>query len=235
VRCPIFVQRAAVREHLCNYCATRRVQRFKICRRFRTLRCLDPPHSECIRSLADRLRVIRASELKKYRIHHQILRRALDRGTLIKVHRGLYASKDIPATLDDRIVLACKRVPHEVVCLESALEFHALLPSASDAVWMAIDRKARKPSLHGLEVRFVRFSGRALTQGVVNARIDGVPVRIYSAAKTIADCFKYRRKIGIETAADALRASIRMNKCSRERLLHFADICRVGRLLRAAQ
>lgn len=153
--------------------------------------------------LADRLKVIRASELKKYRIHHQILRRALDRGTLIKVHRGLYASKDFPATLDQRIVLACKRVPHGVVCLESALQFHGLIPSVSDAVWMAIDRKARKPNLNGLEVRFVRFSGRALTQGVVNARIDGVPVRIYSTTKTIADCSKYRRKIGTEKALHA--------------------------------
>src|SRR5882762_3000632 len=194
-----------------------------------------PPHSERIRSLADRFRVIRASELNKYRIHHQILRRALDRGTVVKLHRGLSASKEFPATLEQRIVLACKRVPHGVVCLESALEFHSLIPSASDAVWMAIDRKARKPTLNGLKVCFVRFSGRALTQGVVNTRIDGVPVRIYSVAKTIADCFKYRRKIGIETAVHALRASIRMNKCSRERLLHFADICRVGRLLRAAQ
>jgi hypothetical protein len=83
---------------------------------------------------------------------------------------------------------------------------------------MAIDRKARKPNLNGLEVRFVRFSGRALTQGVVNARIDGVPVRIYSTAKTIADC--------------ALRAGTQLNKYSRERLLHFAHICRVGKLLR---
>jgi len=150
----------------------------------------------------------------------------------MKVHRGLYASKDFPTTLDQRIVLACKRVPHGVVCLESALEFHGLIPPASDVVWMAIDRKARKPTLDGLEVRFVRFSGRALTQGVVNARIDGVHVRIYSAAKTIADCLKYRRKIGIEKALHALRVSIRLKKCSRERLVHFADICRVGKLLR---
>jgi predicted transcriptional regulator of viral defense system len=192
-----------------------------------------PPHSERVRSLADRFRVIRASELKKYGIHHQVLRRALDRGTVIKVHRGLYASKDFPSTLDQRIVLACKRVPHGVVCLESALQFHGLIPSVTDAVWMAIDRKARKPNLNGLEVRFIRFSGRALTQGVVNARIDGVPVRIYSTAKTIADCLKYRRKIGIDTAVRALRASIQLNKCSRERLVHFAHICRVGKLLRA--
>jgi predicted transcriptional regulator of viral defense system len=192
------------------------------------------PHSERLRSLANRLRVIRASELKKYRIHHHILRRALDRGTLIKVHRGLYASKDFPATLDQRIVLACKRVPHGVVCLESALQFHGLIPSVSDVVWMAIDQKARKPTLHGLEVRFVRFSGRALTLGVVNAKIDGVPIRIYSAAKTVADCLKYRRKIGDNLAAKVLLDSVAQKKCSEQRLRHFAKICRVGKLVQAA-
>ena len=76
--------------------------------------------------------------------------------------------------------------------------------------------------MNGLELRFVRFSCRALTQGVVNARIDGVPVRIYSTAKTVADHLKYRRKIGIETALHALRAGIQLNKCRRERLLHLA-------------
>jgi predicted transcriptional regulator of viral defense system len=153
--------------------------------------------------LADRLGVIRASELKKYRIHHQILRRALDRGVLIRVHRGLYASNGFLATLERRIMLACKRVPHGVVCLESALEFHSLIPSTSDAVWMAIDRKARKPTLHELDVRFVRFSARALTQGIVNLRIDGVPVRIYSSAKTIADCLTPKKMWTITSCGPA--------------------------------
>jgi len=99
---------------------------------------------------------------------------------------------------------------------------------------MAIDHKARKPVQKALKMHFVRFSGKALTQGVVNARIDAVPVRIYSAAKTIADCFKYRRTIGVQVALHALQESIRLNKCSCERLLHFTDICRVGKLVRAA-
>ena len=92
---------------------------------------------------------------------------------------------------------------------------------------MAIDRKARKPSVKGLPFRFVRFSGDALTQGVVNTRIEGVPVRVYSVAKTVADCLKYRNKIGVEVAMRNLRESVRQKKCSRERLRHFAKICRV--------
>jgi predicted transcriptional regulator of viral defense system len=84
--------------------------------------------------------------------------------------------------------------------------------------------------VNGLRLRFVRFSGSALTQGVVNTRIDGVPVRIYSVVKTIADCLKYRKKIGIHFATRALR--VVQGKCSRERLQHFAKICRVNKLLR---
>ena len=83
-------------------------------------------------------------------------------------------------------------------------------------------------------MHFVRFSGNSLAQGVVNTRIDGVPVRIYSAAKTIADCFKYRQTIGPEVVIQALRQSVRQNKCSRERLWHFAKICRVDKLVRIA-
>jgi predicted transcriptional regulator of viral defense system len=93
---------------------------------------------------------------------------------------------------------------------------------------MAIDIKAKKPVVNGLGLRFVRFSDQAFTQGVVNARIDGVPLRIYSVAKTIADCLKYRRKIGGNLAVKALRESIAQTKCSEQRLRHFAKICRAA-------
>jgi hypothetical protein len=99
---------------------------------------------------------------------------------------------------------------------------------------MAIDFKAKKPVASGLKLRFVRFSGQALTQGVLNAKIDGVPVRIYSAAKTIADRLKYRRKIGGNLAINVLRESIARRKCSEQRLRHLAKICRVGKLVQAA-
>jgi predicted transcriptional regulator of viral defense system len=89
---------------------------------------------------------------------------------------------------------------------------------------MAIDSKAKKPVVNDLRLRFVRFSGPALTQGVVNTRIDGVPVRIYSAAKTIADCLKYRKKLGGNLAVKVLRESIAGRKCSEQRLRHFARI-----------
>jgi predicted transcriptional regulator of viral defense system len=102
------------------------------------------------------------------------------------------------------------------------------------SIWMAIDFKAKQPVVSGLRLRFVRFSGQALTQGVENIRIDGVPVRIYSAAKTIADCLKYRKKLRGNLAGKVLRESIARGKCSEQRLRHFAKICRVGKLVQAA-
>jgi predicted transcriptional regulator of viral defense system len=190
------------------------------------------PLLERLLALADQLKVFRASDLKKHQIHHQVLRRAFDRGLVRRVDRGLCASKPTVLGLEEQIVLACKRVPRGIVCLESALQFHGLVPSNAEIVWMAIDRKARKPTLNELRLRFVRFSGKALTQGVINSKINGAPVRIYSTAKTIVDCLKYRRKIGIEPGVLAFREGIQSKKCCRARLVHFAAICRVGTLLR---
>jgi predicted transcriptional regulator of viral defense system len=187
---------------------------------------------ERLRTLASQLAVIRACDLRKHGIHPQILKRVLNRRLLVRIDRGLYTAVDNAVGWRQQLALACKRVPHGVVCLHSALHYHGLVSSRSDTVWMAIDRKARRPTLNGLRLRFVRFSGRALTQGVVNGRIDGVPVRIYSTAKTVADCFKYRRKLGIEVAVHPLQVSIQLKKCSRQRLLHFAHICHVGKLFR---
>jgi predicted transcriptional regulator of viral defense system len=185
-------------------------------------------------SIVERLTVARARDFAKQGIHPQTVKRATDRGLLMKIGRGLYTPKDSAVDFERQVVLACKRVPRGIVCLKSALGWHGILPPDSRRIWMAIDRKAKKPVVDGLRLRFVRFSGDALTQGVVNIRIHGVPVRVYSVAKTLADCLKYRRKLGVKIATLALSESIAQRKCSKERLRHFAKICRVERLVRAA-
>jgi predicted transcriptional regulator of viral defense system len=185
-------------------------------------------------SILNKQTVVRASELYRSGVHPQKLSRAVQRGLLLKIGRGLYVCKDFRADFERQIVLACKRVPNGVVCLESAAKYHDILPLNSDSIWMAIDFKAKKPVVDGLRLRFVRFSGEALTQGVVNTKINGVPVRIYSAAKTVADCLKYRGKIGGDLAAQILRESIAGKKCSEQRLRHFAKICRVYKLVHVA-
>jgi predicted transcriptional regulator of viral defense system len=185
-------------------------------------------------SIVNKRTVVRAKELYRSGIHPQELSRALKRGLLLRIGRGLYVCRDFGADFERQIVLACKRVPNGVVCLESAVKYHGILPLDSDSISMAIHFKAKKPVANGLKLRFVRFSGQALTQGVFNTKIDGVPVRIYSAAKTVADCLKYRRKIGSKFAANVLRESITQKKCSEQRLRHFARICRVGKQVHTA-
>jgi len=185
-------------------------------------------------SVAETKIVLRAGDLSKHGIHPQTVSRAVRHGLLVKVDRGLYACQAFSKNHKRRVMIACQRVPHGVVCLESALQFHGILPPTPGPICLAIHRKARKPALQDLRLRFVRFSGQALTQGVLNMRIDGEPVRVYSVAKTIADCLKYRRKVNRTVLSKAVDAALRETKCTRERLIHFARICRVERLLRPA-
>src|SRR5260370_39864037 len=184
-------------------------------------------------SIVEKRTVLRARDLYRSGIHPEALSRALQRGLLLKIGRGLYARKDFSASFERQIMLACTRAPNGIVCLKSAVRFHGLLPLDSASIWMAIDSKAKKPAAGGLKLRFVRFSGQALTQGVENIRIDGVPVRFYSLAKTIADCLKYRKKFGGNLAVKVWRESIDRRKCSEQRLRHFARICRVRKLVHA--
>lgn len=185
-------------------------------------------------SVVESRNVARAKELYQLGAHADDLSKAVHQGLLTKVGRGLYVRKDFPLDFEHQIVLACACIPKAVVCLQSALAWHGIHGTDSPYIWMALDRKAKKPVGNGLKLRLVRFSGQALTQGVVNTTIDGVPVRIYSAAKTIADCLKYREKIGRNVAAAVLAEGITSKKCSEQRLRHFAKICRVGKIVQAA-
>ena len=122
-------------------------------------------------------------------------------------------------------------MPHAVVCLLSALRFHDLTTQDPYQIWIAIENKARRPALRSPSLRVVRFSGIALAQGIEVHNIDGVPVRIYGIAKTIADCFKYRHKIGIDVAVEALRDSLKQRRASIDEIQRFAKVCRVDKVM----
>jgi predicted transcriptional regulator of viral defense system len=119
-----------------------------------------------------------------------------------------------------------------VICLLSALQFHDLTTQAPFEVWMAIDVRARRPRGTTPPLRIVRFSGRALTEGVEVHEIEGVRVRVYGPAKTVADCFKYRNKIGLDVALEALRDYRRQHPAGMDELWHFAHTCRVSNVMR---
>lgn len=175
--------------------------------------------------------VLRPRDLDRHGLARTYLQRLHEAGELERIGRGLYTLPDAEIGEHHSLAEAAKRVPRGVICLLSALRFHELTSQSPSEVWMAIDRKARLPRVDALPLRFVRFSGRALTAGVETREIEGVPVRIYSPAKTVGDCFKYRNKIGRGIALEALEDCRRQGLCSTEALWEFAEICRVRRVM----
>jgi len=200
------------------------------CRRNDTM--MEPSRIDKIISLAKDMGIIRPRDLDEYGIPREYLRRLCGKGMLERQSRGIYTAPGAEMTEYHSLVQACKRVPRGVVCLLSALRFFSLTTQSPSEIWMAIDRKARLPKGDGVPFHFVRFSGEALLSGVELHRIEGVEVRVYSPAKTIADCFKYRNKIGLDVALEALRECRRERRCTMDELWHYAKICRVSNVMR---
>ena len=182
-------------------------------------------------SIARRSGVIRPSDLRAKGIAPVYLTRLVRSGALVRVGRGLYSLADGAPTAERTVVEAARHVPRGIVCLLSALRLHGLTTQMPPAVWMAIDVKARRPAAAGPPLEIVRMSGPALTQGIEERALEGVRVRLYGRAKTVADCFKFRNKIGLDVAIDALR-DYRRRRGSVDELLRYAEICRVGRVIR---
>ncbi len=149
-----------------------------------------------------------------------------------KLPGGSYRLPDSQVTAHHFWAEVEKKIFNGVVCLLSALRFHELTSQVPFEVWYAIDRKARQPRIAGLPLHIVRFSGEAMTAGAEMHVIDGVPVKIFNPAKTVADCFKYRNKIGLDLALEALKECRRNRLCENNDLWHFAKICRVGNVIR---
>ena len=124
-----------------------------------------------------------------------------------------------------------RRVPKGVICLLSALRFHGLTTQLPSEVWVAIAPKARRPSGEGLSIRPVHFSGESLVQGIEVHEIEKVPVRIYSAGKTVADCFKHRNKIGMDVAREALRDCWEKRKAAVDEIWRYAKMGRVAKIM----
>lgn len=183
-------------------------------------------------TLAKQSGMIRARDLTPHGIPRAYLARLCEAGKLQRLGRGLYMLANSNITSNHSLAEAAKRVPHGVVCLLSALRFHGVTTQAPFEVWLAIDNKARAPAASETPLRIVRFSGEALRAGVETHTIDGVPTKLYCIAKTVADCFKYRNKIGLDVAIEALRETWRARKCSMDDLWRYATVCRVSSVMR---
>lgn len=182
--------------------------------------------------LAKRAGVLRPRDLDAERIPRIYLNRMLTAGQLERIGRGLYVPAGGGFGEHRTLVEASKRVPKGVVCLLSALRFHNLTTQSPREIWLAIGEKAWRPRLTAPPLRIVRFSGRALREGVEEHKIEGATVRVYNPAKTVADCFKYRNKIGLDVALEALRECWRARRCTIDELWRYAKVCRVQNVMR---
>ncbi len=190
------------------------------------------PIEDKVMTLVRRAGVLRPRDLTQHHIPRQYLLRLQRRGQLQKVGRGLYVASETHLTEHHSLVEACKRVPRGIICLLSALRFHGLTTQAPFEVWIAIDDKAWLPKVDNPRLRVVRFSGEALTAGIEEHVIEHVNVRAYGPAKTVADCFKYRNKIGLDVALEALRDCWRHRRATMDELWKYAKVCRVANVMR---
>lgn len=181
--------------------------------------------------LARRPQGVTARELSSAGIHRQVLSRLVREGAIERIARGLYRLPAQPLTEHYGLAVAAAAVPHGVICLLSALQYHGLGTQVPFEIWMAIDRRARAPRLDYPPLRIVRYSGLALTAGIETRQAEGTPVRVYSVAKTLADCFKYRNKIGLDVALEALRDAWRERRFTMDELHRYSVICRVQRVM----
>ena len=176
--------------------------------------------------------VLRPRDLADSGIPGTYLVRLARRGLLARIGRGLYTLPGTPAGEHHSLAEAAKRVPRGVVCLLSALRYHGLTTQSPFEVWMAIGEKDRRPKAEGQALRIVRYSPPTLQSGVDTHLIDGVRVSVFSPAKTVADCFKYRNKIGIDVAIEALKDCVQRRRCPADELVRYARICRVWNVMR---
>src|SRR5215510_11857860 len=190
------------------------------------------PATTRVLKMMKRAGVMRTRELTGEGVHRAHLQRLEQRGLIERAGRGLYRLAGAELSEHESFIEAAKLVPQGVLCLLSALNFHNLTTQDPFEIWIAIGRGAHRPRVESPPLQIHYFSGPALTEGVEEHRIQGVTVRVYSVAKTVADCFKFRNKIGLDVALEALRECRRERRASIDEIEHYAEICRVTSVMR---
>lgn len=176
--------------------------------------------------------MLRTAEALRLGIHPRTLYAMRDAGVLERQARGLYRLADLPPLANPDLVTVARKVPQGVVCLISALAYHDLTTQIPHVVDIALSNGAERPRLEHPPLRIFWFSGPAWSEGIETHVIDDVPVRIYGPAKSVADGFKYRHKIGLDVALEALRLYCRRPGFQADILLRYARICRVEKVMR---
>lgn len=184
------------------------------------------------RRKADSTGVARTHELERQGFSRDALRRMADGGVLERAARGVYLDKAAARSRHRDLLVVASRVPAGVFCLLTALAYHGLTTEMPHEVWVALDLKARTPALETPPLRVVRLSAAPLHSGVETHAEHGVQLQVFSAAKTVADCFKFRGRVGVDVAVAALREGWHRKLFTMDELWQFAHICRVTTVMR---
>ncbi len=182
--------------------------------------------------LVRQMGILRPANLQGIGIPRVVLARLTASGELEKVARGLYRLPDAPISEQESLVTIAVKVPQAVFCLLTALQIHELTTQLPRQIWIAMPQGSHTPKIDYPPVKMVQFSGEAFSEGIEMIQADQVALRVYSVAKTVADCFKHRSKIGLDVAIEALKDARARNKASANELWRFAKVCRVANVMR---
>ncbi len=185
-----------------------------------------------ILELAAQQGIVRPRDVEALGIPREYLIRLWRKGQLERIKRGMYSLPDAQVSEHRSLMEVAKQAPNAVICLISALDFHELTTQIPHEVWIAIEKSSWKPSIDYPPLNVSYFSGQSFLYGIQERDINGVTMKIYSPAKTVADCFKFRNKIGQDVAIEALRETWRHSKASMDELWEAAKVCRVARVMR---
>ena len=183
-------------------------------------------------SLLQSQALLRPSDAVALGYSRMYLAQLVKQGLVRKISRGLYATPQRKETEYSSFAEIASKQPKALVCLVSALSFHGLTTQAPHEVWIAIGNKDRIPTMSYPPLRVVRFGGETLTEGVASHMMDGVEVKVTNVAKTIADCFKFRNKIGLDIALEALKEAVQSKRVTMDELWHYSQLCRVHNVMR---
>jgi len=189
-------------------------------------------HAEYVLQLLRQKGWLRASDLASAGVPRVVLTRMTASGQLERAARGLYRLPDSLGSEHQGLTAVATKVPQAVFCLLSALQFHGLTTQLPRQVWIAMPRGSHAPRIDHPPIKMVQFTGEAYSEGIESHLRDQVALRVYSVAKTVADCFKHRNKIGLDVALEALKDARAQQKASADDLWRYAKVCRVANVMR---
>lgn len=177
--------------------------------------------------------VLKTQEILKLGMSKEYLRKLKEKGVVERIARGIYTLPDHEFSTTQSLTEVSSQIPKGVICLLSALRLHGFTTQNPFEVWIAIERTAWKPKINSTtQIKYLKFSGKAFTAGIQIKVVDSIKIKVYCPAKTVADCFKYRNKIGLDVALESLREGWRENLFTMDELWEYAKICRVNNVMR---